>query len=161
MAPDILLEAYVPKVKDERSVKRMNAVLRALHPVSLVGECVGEISERLTSSIGVHIRHRDPQSELHGLPGSALYGDAETHVMQYWRSASTAVSLAKEIQRTCDSVVTSGREVFVPGDFAKCIDELPDRRAPSRWWVPTLAAQEPMCGVKRQPQRGRQKLRRR
>ncbi|CAN8072506.1 unnamed protein product [Agarophyton chilense] len=127
--------AYVPKVKHEDLLKNMNAVLRRLRPVSQVMDRVEEISERLKTSIGVHIRHSDPRNELEGLSGRQLYGESETEVIRYWRSVSEAKSFGKEIQRIWEGAGTSGSEVFVATDCRKCREELGDILGESVWWM--------------------------
>lgn len=133
--------AYVPRTEHKRYLKGMNKALQELRAVEELREQVEQMSERLKSSIGVHIRHADAESEMAGSTAVSLYGRAESEVIRYWRSVCTAESFGKEVEQIWQGGGSKAVEVFVATDCEECREKLGEIVGESVWWM-----EGEMCG---------------
>lgn len=127
--------AYVPRVEKGAYLKGMNKVLRELRAVEEIREEIEEMSERLKSSIGVHIRHGEPGDEITGSTAVSMYGSVESEVIRYWRSVCTAESFGKEVQQLWQRGESKAVEVFVATDCEECREKLAEIIGEAVWWM--------------------------
>lgn len=101
---------------------RANEHLRALIPVLQIRNRVEQISHRLSRSVGVHVRHLTTSSDIGGVDPVGEYGDFDTRVIDYFRSACSPKVFISELRKVLPS--TGLTEVFVATDDPRWRSEI-------------------------------------